>query len=159
MQTAYFAGGCFWGVEYYFQNETGVLKTTVGFMGGDKEKPTYQEVCAHNTGHIEALAVEFDEQKTDFETLAKLFFEIHDPTQVNRQGPDIGEQYRSAIFYNSETQKETALKLINILENKGLKIATKLLKSDRFWPAEEYHQKYYEKSGGTPYCHTRIKRF
>ena len=158
-EVAIFAGGCFWGVEYYFQNAPGVLKTQVGYIGGHKENPTYKEVCSHTTGHIEAMEVTFDPTKTDFETLAKLFFEIHDPTQTNGQGGDIGEQYLSVIFYTSERQKEISEKLIGILENKGYKIATTLRPATKFWSAETYHQKYYEKTGGTPYCHSRKTRF
>lgn len=158
-ETAIFAGGCFWGVEYYFQNAKGVLKTTVGYTGGHKDNPTYKEVCSHTTGHIEALEVEFDPSQTSFETLAKLFFEIHDPTQTNGQGNDIGEQYLSVIFYESDAQKRTAEELIAILKLKGYRVATQLRKATKFWPAEEYHQQYYEKEGGTPYCHKRVSRF
>ena len=158
-EVAIFAGGCFWGVEYYFQHEKGVLKTEVGYTGGHKENPTYREVCNHTTGHIEVLRVEFDPSVTNFEHLAKLFFEIHNPTQTNGQGNDIGEQYLSKIFYTSETQKVISQKLIQLLEGKGLKIATELLPATKFWLAETYHQKYYEKNGGTPYCHFRKKLF
>ncbi|PIT86115.1 MAG: peptide-methionine (S)-S-oxide reductase [Candidatus Magasanikbacteria bacterium CG10_big_fil_rev_8_21_14_0_10_43_6] len=156
---AIFAGGCFWGVEYYFQKQDGVLETTVGYIGGRTNNPTYQEVCAKTSGHIEALEVVFDADAVSFETLAKLFFEIHDPTQVNRQGPDVGEQYKSAIFYVDEEQKETSKKLIDMLKVQGLDVVTELIPATTFWPAEGYHQEYYEKKGGTPYCHVRIKRF
>ncbi len=158
-EVAIFAGGCFWGVEYYFQNAPGVVKTQVGYIGGHKENPTYKEVCAHTTGHIEAMEVTFDPTKTNYETLAKLFFEIHDPTQSNGQGGDIGEQYLSVVFYTSEQQKEITEKLIRLLENKGYKIATTLRPATKFWSAETYHQQYYEKTGGTPYCHARRQRF
>ncbi len=158
-EVAIFAGGCFWGVEYYFQNAPGVIKTQVGYIGGHKENPTYKEVCAHTTGHIEAMEVTFDPSKTNYETLAKLFFEIHDPTQTNGQGGDIGEQYLSVVFYMSEQQKEITEKLIHLLENKGYKIATTLRPATKFWSAETYHQQYYEKTGGTPYCHARKPRF
>lgn len=157
--TAIFAGGCFWGVEYYFKNEKGVLSTTVGYTGGDTKNPTYEEVCSGETGHIEALKVVFNPDKTSFETLAKLFFEIHDPTQWNRQGPDYGEQYRSVVFYKNEEQKEITEKLIQILKNKGFKVVTELRKSVEFWDAENYHQDYYEKKGAKPYCHFYTKRF
>lgn len=156
---AVFAGGCFWGVEYYFQHAKGVISTQVGYTGGTKENPTYKEVCSHTTGHVEALEVTFDPSKTNFEELAKLFFEIHDPTQANGQGNDIGNQYLSVIFYQDEEQKKTAEKLIGILQLKGYKIATQLKKAAKFWPAEDYHQQYYEKEGGTPYCHKRVARF
>ena len=156
---AIFAGGCFWGVEYYFQKAKGVLSTQVGYTGGTKANPTYQEVCRHLTGHYEAIEVTFDPSLTSFEELARLFFEIHDPTQANGQGNDIGEQYLSAVFYNDEDQKATTIKLIELLTNKGFKIATQLKAATTFWPAEDYHQQYYEKGGGTPYCHSRVARF
>ena len=158
-QTAYFAGGCFWGVEYHFKKLPGVISTKVGYMGGSVENPTYEEVSSHGTGHAEAMEVVFDTKKTSFEELAKYFFEIHDPTQVNRQGPDIGEQYRSVIFYVDEEQKNISQKLINILKEKGYKVVTELEKADTFWEAEDYHQKYYAKNGHTPYCHIYTKRF
>lgn len=158
-QTAYFAGGCFWGVEYYFQNADGVIATTVGYMGGTKDNPTYKEVCNTNTGHAEALEVVFDPAQTNYETLARLFFEIHDPTQLDRQGPDIGGQYRSAVFYADEQQKQIAEKLVGLLQAKGLKIATQIVPATTFWEAEDYHQDYYAKNGNQPYCHTRVKRF
>jgi peptide methionine sulfoxide reductase msrA/msrB len=158
-EIAIFAGGCFWGVEYFFQNAKGVVKTQVGYIGGHTKNPTYKEVCTHTTGHAEAMEVTFDPSKTTFEELAKLFFEIHDPTQIDRQGPDIGDQYRSEIFYTSEAQKETAIKLIKILEQKGLDVATKVTKATQFYIAEDYHQQYYEHKGATPYCHRYVKRF
>ena len=156
---AIFAGGCFWGVEYYFQHAKGVLSTKVGYIGGHIQKPTYKEVCAHATGHVEALEVTFDPSQTSYEDLAKLFFEIHDPTQANGQGNDIGPQYLSEIFYFDDSQKATCEKLIGQLQIKGYKVATKLRKTSTFWPAEGYHQQYYEKEGGTPYCHRRVSRF
>lgn len=165
LKKAYFAGGCFWGVQYYFKSAKGVIKTTVGYIGGTKEKPTYEEVCAHGTGHAEAIEVEFDPTKTSYEDLAKLFFEIHNPTELNRQGPDIGDQYRSAIFYISEQQKKTAEKLITILKEKGFDIKTTLEPAaplepkTSFYPAENYHQDYYGKNGHEPYCHVFTKRF
>jgi peptide methionine sulfoxide reductase msrA/msrB len=156
---AIFAGGCFWGVEYYFQHAKGVISTQVGYIGGTKENPTYKEVCSHTTGHVEALEVTFDHSQTNFEELAKLFFEIHDPTQANGQGNDVGPQYLSEVFYFDDAQKATTEKLITQLQIKGYKVATKLRKATKFWPAEDYHQQYYEKEGGTPYCHRRISRF
>lgn len=159
MESAYFAGGCFWGVEYYFQKADGVISTDVGYMGGEKKNPTYEEVCSGETGHVETMKVVYDPNKTDFETLAKLFFEIHDPTQVDRQGPDIGEQYRSVVFYTDEAQKQITKKLVAILEEKGYNIATSLEKADTFWPAEAYHQEYYQKKGSKPYCHIKTDRF
>lgn len=158
-EKAYFAGGCFWGVEYFFQTAVGVLSTTVGYMGGHKQNPTYHDVCYDATGHAEVVEVIFDPAKTTYETLAKLFFEIHDPTQVNRQGPDVGNQYRSAIFFVDERQKHTVEKLIAILTKKGYHIATELTEADTFWTAEPYHQDYYKNNGKTPYCHRYTKRF
>ncbi len=156
---AVFAGGCFWGVEYYLQREPGVIRTLVGYTGGKVEAPTYQQVCSHTTGHAEAVEVIFDPQRTSFETLTKLFLEIHDPTQVNRQGPDIGDQYRSAIFHADETQRQTAEKLLALLRARGLAVATRLEPTSRFWPAEANHRDYYLRNGKTPYCHMRVKRF
>jgi len=159
VEKAIFAGGCFWGVEYYFQNAKGVISTQVGYTGGTKENPTYKEVCNHSTGHYEALEVTFNPSQTTFENLAKLFFEIHDPEQADGQGNDVGPQYLSAVFYEDEAQKKTTEKLISQLNGKGLKVATHLIKATKFWPAEDYHQQYYEKGGGTPYCHKRVERF
>lgn len=153
MKQAIFASGCFWGTEYHLQKCVGVLSTSVGYIGGHKENPSYQEVCTGKTGHAEAVLVEFDETKVSFETLAKLFFETHDPTQVGGQGPDIGDQYRSEIFYLEHDQKEVSEKLINLLKNKGLHVATKLTEASTFWPAEAYHHNYYQNNGQSPYCH------
>lgn len=158
-EKAYFAGGCFWGVEYFFQKEKGVISTRVGYMGGHLKNPTYEDVCDGHTGHAETMEVVFDPSQTNYETLARLFFEIHDPTQVNRQGPDIGEQYRSEIFYVNDDQKLIAEKLIRILKDKGYKVATRVTKADTFWEAENYHQSYYQKTGHHPYCHGYVKRF
>ena len=158
-QKAYFAGGCFWGVEYYFQNLSGVESTSVGYMGGNSSNPSYEEVCKQNTGHAETLEVVFDQSKVTYEDLAKLFFEIHDPTQLNYQGPDIGDQYRSVVFYTNQNQKKIIKKLIKILKGKGYKVVTQLLPAGLFWKAEEYHQKYYSKNKKQPYCHFRQKRF
>jgi len=157
--TAIFAGGCFWGVEYHMHSIDGVISTEVGYTGGHIEQPTYRDVCTHTTGHAEAVRVVFNTQKTDYEKIARMFFEIHDPTQINRQGPDIGNQYRSEIFYRNNSQKEIAEKLISILQQKGFKIATRVDPATTFWKAEEYHQQYYEKEGQTPYCHVYTKRF
>lgn len=156
---AVFAGGCFWGVEYYFQNEKGVKSTKVGYTGGAEANPTYDAVSSHSTGHYEAIEVTYDPTQTNYEALAKLFFEIHDPTQANGQGNDIGQQYQSVVFYLDDTQKAIATKLVETLKKKGFKVATKLLPSKQFWSAEDYHQKYYAKGGGTPYCHSYVKRF
>jgi peptide methionine sulfoxide reductase msrA/msrB len=158
-ELATFAGGCFWGVEYYFENTKGVLSTTVGYTGGHKDHPTYKEVCSGTTGHVEAIEIEFDPTVVSYEDLAKLFFEIHDPTQVNRQGPDVGYQYRSMVFYHNEKQKAVTEKLIKILKDKGYDVATEVVAASKFWPAEDYHQDYYQKNGKEPYCHVYTKKF
>jgi len=129
---AIFAGGCFWGVEHLIREVPGVISTTVGYTGGRTKNPTYEQVCTKNTGHAEAVEVVFEPKKVSYETLARLFFEIHDPTQVNRQGPDVGGQYRSAIFYLHKEQLQTAQKLIKILTEKGLNVATQLEKAGPF---------------------------
>jgi peptide methionine sulfoxide reductase msrA/msrB len=157
--TAIFAGGCFWGVEYYMLQAPGVISTEVGYIGGRGEKPTYEEVCSHKTGYAEAVRIVFDPKKTTYENVAKLFFEIHDPTEVNRQGPDIGDQYRSSVFYLNAEQKKTTENLISLLRAKGLDVATQVVPATKFWKAEEYHQQYYAKENGTPYCHRYVKRF
>ena len=159
IETAIFAGGCFWGVEYLFQKVEGVTDISVGYIGGEKKKPSYKEICSGTTGHAEAVQITFDPRKVSYEELVKLFFEIHDFTQINRQGPDIGEQYRSVIFYTNDEQKETAKKVIKILIDKDYKVATALIEATKFWNAEEYHQDYYNKTGGNPYCHIYKKIF
>jgi len=158
---AYFAGGCFWGVEYWFLKLDGVLGAYSGYMGGELENPTYKDVCTKNTGHIETVEVIYDNKKISYEELVKFFFEIHDPTQTNGQGPDIGPQYISAIFYNSPQERLIAQKVINMLEDKGMKIATKLIDGSKhkFYKAEEEHQNYYNLRGLRPYCHNYVKRF
>jgi peptide methionine sulfoxide reductase msrA/msrB len=156
---AIYAGGCFWGVEYFMQQKDGVKTVTSGYIGGHTDNPTYKEVCNENTGHAEAVEVVFDPSKVTYEELTRLFFEIHDPTHINRQGPDIGDQYRTEIFYLDEDQKIVAEKLISILKSKGYKVATKVTRATTFWPAEEYHQDYYEHKGALPYCHGYTKRF
>ena len=156
---AYFAGGCFWGVEYYFNKEKGVLDALSGFMGGHTKNPTYQDICYKDTGHLEVVEVNYNPSVVSYENLAKLFFEIHDPTQVNGQGPDIGSQYLSAVFVSNNKEKEIVEKLINQLESKGMHVVTKILMKQEFYIAEDYHQYYYQKTGKTPYCHTYIKKF
>ncbi len=159
LDTGYFAGGCFWGVEYLYKQLKGVKSVRVGYMGGKTLNPTYEEICTGRTGHYETAEVVFDSSQVSYQDVAKYFFEIHDPTQSNGQGPDIGGQYLSVVFYKNDAEKETAEKLIDILKNKGYKVATKLLKADTFWKAEDYHQDYYSKTGKTPYCHIYTKRF
>jgi peptide methionine sulfoxide reductase msrA/msrB len=159
IEKAIFAGGCFWGTEYYFKQKPGVISTTVGYTGGHLDNPTYKQVCTGDTGHAEAVEVEYDSSKISYEELAKLFFEIHDFTQLNRQGPDVGVQYRSAIFYLNEQQKEVATRLVEKLKQKGYDVKTQIVPAGVFWPAEEYHQDYYEKEGDVPYCHIYKKIF
>ncbi|MCF6268510.1 MAG: bifunctional methionine sulfoxide reductase B/A protein [Melioribacteraceae bacterium] len=159
MEKAIFAGGCFWGMEYHFEKVDGVKSVVSGYIGGKTENPTYEEVCNTNSGHAEAIEVTYDASKVSYETLAKLFFEIHDPTQLNYQGPDVGEQYRSEIFYFDDAQKEIAEKLIKILMEKGYDVVTGLTKATTFYKAEDYHQDYYKKTSGNPYCHIYTKRF
>ena len=157
--TAYFAGGCFWGVEYMMQKMDGVILVESGFMGGYTKNPSYREVCTGNTGHAETVKIVFDTTKCKYHDLCKMFFEIHDPTQKDGQGPDIGSQYRSEIFYTNENQKNIAQQLIDILKSKGYKVTTKLTPASIFWKAEDYHQNYYERKGTRPYCHAWTKRF
>jgi peptide methionine sulfoxide reductase msrA/msrB len=159
MQTIIFAAGCFWGVQFYFDQVPGVVETEVGYIGGHTEQPSYEAVCSHTTGHAEAVKVVFDPSKVSFETLLKQFFRMHDPTQLNRQGPDVGDQYRSAIFYADENQKAVAQKVINELNKSDFdgKIVTSLESATTFWPAEEYHQKFTERTG-RGMCHVPYAR-
>ncbi|MCD6557148.1 MAG: bifunctional methionine sulfoxide reductase B/A protein [Bacteroidales bacterium] len=157
--TAIFASGCFWGTEHWMKKQKGVIFTEVGYIGGHVRNPTYEQVCSHTTGHAEAVKVVFNPDEVTYKELAKLFFETHDPTQVDRQGPDIGNQYRSEIVYTNDKQKEISEKLIKQLEAKGFKVATKLTEAPKFWKAEDYHQDYYEHKGTKPYCQFYTKRF
>ena len=156
---AYFASGCFWGTEYFFMKATGVETTSVGFMGGIVDNPTYTQVRTGETGHLECVEVEYDETITSFENLVQLFFETHDFTQTDGQGPDIGSQYLSCIFFNNEVEKQIAEKYIEILTDKSCKVATLLKPVSTFWKAEDYHQQYYENKGAQPYCHFYKKIF
>lgn len=158
-EIATFAAGCFWGVELEFGKHPGVFSTKVGYIGGHKVNPGYYEVCDGDTGHAEAVEIEFDPNVVSFETLVHEFFNLHDPTTLNRQGPDIGEQYRSAIFTHSAEQEAVARKVINELTESGefnLPIVTQVVPAGRFWDAEEYHQKYFERRGMAS-CHIRRK--
>jgi peptide-methionine (S)-S-oxide reductase len=148
MEQIIFAAGCFWGVQFYFDQVPGVVSTTVGYTGGATENPTYEEVCTHTTGHAEAVLVEYDTTKVSTETLLKQFFRMHDPTTLNRQGPDVGDSYRSAIFYVTDEQKKLAEKALKEAQpNFKDPIVTQIEEAGPFYRAEEYHQKYTEKTG------------
>ncbi|MBA2679215.1 MAG: peptide-methionine (S)-S-oxide reductase MsrA [Ktedonobacteraceae bacterium] len=155
MEKATFGAGCFWGVQVAFDRIPGVEQTAVGYEGGALENPTYREVCTDSTGHAEVLEITFDPAKVAYQKLLDVFFGVHDPTQLNRQGPDMGTQYRSVIFYHSDEQRLAAEATIERLtaEHKFSRaIATQVVPAKTFWPAEEYHQKYLEKRG-TASCH------
>lgn len=156
---AYFAGGCFWGVEYYFEKQKGVKEVISGFMGGDVKKPSYYEVIRGKTGHVETVEVIYDPKIVSYEELAKLFFEIHDPTQRDGQGPDIGSQYLSVAFYNNGEERRTIKKLIKILREKKYDVATTIKEKSKFYSAGGFHQDYYAKTGKLPYCHVYKKIF
>lgn len=156
---AIFAGGCFWGVQHEYEKIDGVKRTLVGYIGGEEEFPSYADVRDHKTHHVEAVLIEFDSAKVSYTDLCKVFFEMHDPAQTDGVGPDIGPQYRSCIFYADDQQHKEALAVIDILRGKGHEVNTLVLPSSNFWIGEEYHQKYYEKTGGEPYCHIRTKKF
>jgi peptide methionine sulfoxide reductase msrA/msrB len=148
-ETATFAAGCFWGVEDKFGQVKGVLSTVVGYTGGITKNPTYRDVCTDDTGHAESVQVTYDPSQTSYEELVRQFFSFHDPTQLNRQGPDVGTQYRSAVFYHNEEQKRIAEKVRAEIEKSGefrKKIVTEIVPASKFYEAEEYHQKYYEKN-------------
>ena len=145
---ATFGAGCFWGVEARFRQVPGVIDAKVGYMGGDVENPSYEQVCTDTTGHVEVVEVEFDADAVGFETLARAFFSMHDPTQVNRQGPDVGTQYRSVIFYHDEDQKSLAENVLDQMNRSGRfpgPIATSIEPAGEFWMAEDYHQRYLER--------------
>ena len=154
-EIATFAAGCFWGVEAGFRRVPGVIDALSGYSGGHKDNPTYKDVCTDETGHAEVVQVTFDPEKVSYEQLLDTFFQLHDPTQVNRQGPDFGTQYRTAIFFHTPEQETAAKKSKQALEATGKfrhPIATEITPAGQFWPAEEYHQRYLEKRGATD-CH------
>ena len=152
-ETATFAAGCFWGVESAFRNTPGVVSTAVGYTGGSVENPTYKQVCSDTTGHAEAVEVVFEPDEVSYEQLLDVFWDEHDPTQLNRQGPDFGTQYRSAIFTNSPEQERAARdSLARRQAQLSLPIVTHIEPAATFWPAEDYHQQYYEKRGMAPAC-------
>ena len=157
-QEAIFAGGCFWGVEHLFEQVPGVVDAVSGYTGGTVANPTYKQVCSGRTGHAEAVKVVFDPTQLSYEQLAKYFFEIHDPTQRDRQGPDVGSQYRSAVFYADDQQKRTAEKLIAQLRDNGYRVVTQVVPAGEFYPAEEYHQDYIDKHPDRA-CHAPVQRF
>jgi peptide-methionine (S)-S-oxide reductase len=148
MEKATFAAGCFWGVEHTFMQVEGVTKTAVGYMGGTTENPTYQEVCTDRTGHAEVVQLEYDTDVVSYEKLLSVFWDIHNPTQLNMQGPDVGSQYRSSIFYHTKVQRKLAEESKEKLKNSGKykrDIVTKIIPAATFYRAEEYHQRYYER--------------
>ncbi len=156
---AFFAAGCFWGTQYMFKNLKGVLDTRVGYMGGRAKNPTYQLVCTGTTGHFETLEVIYDTSEVDYADLVRFFFEIHDFSQFDGQGPDIGEQYKSVIFYTDEDQRQIAESVKKALQKMERVVATEIKRASDFWPAEDYHQDYYDKTHKAPYCHYRRNVF
>ena len=154
LEQATFAAGCFWGVEYVFLKVPGVTDAVSGYTAGTTEHPTYREVCSHTTGHAEAVLVTFDPEAVSYEQLLEVFFAMHDPTQVNRQGPDTGDQYRSGIYTHSAEQERAATAARDRAQSRFERpIATEILPATTFYPAEDYHQRYYAKTGHEPYCH------
>lgn len=154
-ETAIFAGGCFWCTEAFFTDLKGVEKVVSGYIGGSKVNPTYREVCTGATGHAEAIKITFDPEQVAYEDLLEIFFATHDPTQLNRQGADVGTQYRSEIFYTSEAQKTAAENFIKLLTDQNIytkPIVTNISKASIFYPAEDYHQDYYAQNPYQPYC-------
>ena len=152
-QQAAFAAGCFWGIEKEFRQVKGVINTAVGYSGGQTKNPTYEQVCTGKTGHAETVLVEFDPALVAYDQLLDTFWNLHDPTTLNRQGPDVGEQYRSIIFYHNEEQKKAALASRD-KKQKGLSqpIVTEIIPAVDLWRAEEYHQRYFDKHGGAAHC-------
>ena len=159
MAKAYFSAGCFWGVEYYFKRLTGVTKTVVGFMGGELENPSYKQVKTGTTGHLETIEVEYDPDIVSYEALVRYFFEIHNFEQVDGQGIDIGTQYLSAIWFNDNTERDTAIKVFGELMQMGYSPVTQIRTAMSFYPAEDYHQDYLDERGETPECHVYRRIF
>lgn len=157
MEQIMFAAGCFWGVQYYIDQVPGVIRTTTGYSGGTTEDPTYEEICRKNTGHAEVVLVEYDAGKVSLETLCRQFFRMHDPTQYNRQGPDVGDQYRSAIFYFTDEQKEVTTRVMQELQAQfDVPIVTQIEQAGSFYEAEDYHQKFTERTGRGA-CHVQYQ--
>ncbi len=157
MNKAIFAAGCFWGVQFYFDQIEGVIATTAGYTGGHTEHPSYEDVCSHTTGHAEAVEIQFDPKKISYETLVRQFLYMHDPTQAGGQGPDIGDSYRSAIFYLDDVQHSAAVRIIKEAAQQYTKpLATEIAEAGPFWPAEAYHQKFAERTG-RGMCHKPFK--
>lgn len=155
LETATLAAGCFWCVEAVFDDLVGVADVVSGYSGGHKENPTYQEVCSETTGHAEVVQIKFDPEKLSYADLLRIYFTVHDPTTLNRQGNDIGSSYRSAIFYHSDEQKQTAHEVIGEITNEAIydnPIVTEVTAFDKFWPAEDYHQEYFANNPNQPYC-------
>jgi len=160
IEMAVIAAGCYWGVEYLLLQEKGVIATTVGYAGGRVANPSYAQVCRGDTAHAEAVRVYFDPRELAYEDLVKYFFEIHDPTQGNRQGPDRGSQYRSAIFFTSPAQQVTAERVRQLLIDKNVEVTTSIEPLIAFYPERDLvHQRYYAKTGHTPYCHVHVPKF
>jgi peptide methionine sulfoxide reductase msrA/msrB len=158
-ERATLAGGCFWCLEAVYDGMQGVLSVESGYMGGHVDAPSYEQVSSQTSGHLETVEVRFDPARISYEAVAKRFFEIHDPTQADGQGPDIGPEYRSAVFFTSPEQKQTTEALIDTLKARGYAVVTEVRPAARFWRAEDYHQDYYANTGKTPYCHSRVRRF
>ena len=159
MTKAYFSAGCFWGVEYYFKRLKGVTKTTVGFMGGEIENPSYKQVKTGMTGHLETIEVEYEPETVSYEALVRYFFEIHNFEQADGQGIDIGTQYLSAIWFNNTEERDTAIKVFGELTQMGYHPATQIRQAMPFYPAEDYHQNYLDERQETPECHIYMKIF
>jgi peptide methionine sulfoxide reductase msrA/msrB len=159
LERAVFGGGCFWGVEHLFRGTGGVISVRSGYTGGHVDRPTYKQVCTGTTGHAESVEILFDPAKVSYEKLARRFFEIHDPTTKDRQGPDHGSQYRSGVFYTTPEQKKTVEGLIVLLKARGYDVVSEVTAASTFWPAEDYHQDYFNKHPDHASCHAPVDRF